>query len=60
MVPVDGFFEYGIAALRGAAVMMVLAIWALVVNSTCAVDVFSSGTDEEVTIPDHHQQKEAA
>lgn len=34
MVPVNGFFEYGIAALLGAVGMIVLSIWALVSDDT--------------------------
>jgi len=30
MAPVGGFFEYGIAALLGAAVMLGFSIWSLV------------------------------
>ena len=30
MIPVTGFFEYGIAALLGVVIMMALGMWALV------------------------------
>lgn len=30
MVPVNGFIEYGIAALLGAVGMIALSIWALI------------------------------
>lgn len=60
MVPVSGFFEYGIAALLGAAVMIVLGVWALVDDSAREVNVVSLGADEESAIPDHPLYKKAA
>ena len=59
MEPVSGFFEYGIAALLGAAIMMALGIWALVDES--ARSSSEGSLDEEGTaIPDLPLYKKAA
>ena len=34
MVPVNGFFEYGIAALLGSVGMIALSIWALIADDS--------------------------
>ncbi|GEM_PF-1028982 len=60
MVPVSGFFEYGIAALLGVAIMMGLGIWALVGEDSCRIDEGSVGTDGETVIPAHPLYKKAA
>ena len=53
MLPVSGFFEYGIAALLGAAVMLALGIWGLVTDG-------NREGSEEAEIPDHPLHKKAA
>jgi len=59
MVPVSRFFEYGIAALLGVAIMMALGVWALVSES--ARSSSEGSLDEEGTaIPDFPLYKKAA
>ena len=60
MVPVSGFFEYGIAALLGVAIMMGLAIWALVGEDSRQTDEGSMGADGETMIPDYPLYRKAA
>ncbi|MCI0528305.1 MAG: hypothetical protein L0Y56_12770 [Nitrospira sp.] len=60
MVPVSGFFEYGIAALLGVVVMMSLGIWALVGEDSYRIDEDSVGTDGETVAPEYPLYKKAA
>ena len=60
MVPINGFFEYGIAALLGAAVMIVLGILALVGEANCEADESSVGADRGTVVPDYPFYKKAA
>ncbi len=60
MVPVSGFFEYGIAALLGVAIMMGLGIWALVGEGSRQADEGSVGADGETIIPEYPLYRKAA
>ena len=60
MIPVNGFFEYGIAALLGAAAMMVLCVWSLVADSNRETNEGSLEGYEETATPDHTLYKKAA
>ncbi len=60
MVPVNGFFEYGIAALLGVAIMMGLGIWALVGEASRRADEGSVGADGETMIPEYPLYRKAA
>ena len=60
MLPVSGFFEYGIAALVGAAAMLALGIWSLVADSNREINEGSLEGYEETATPDHTLYKKAA
>jgi len=60
MIPDGGFFEYGIAALVGAAAMLALGIWGLVAEGAREGSEGCLGADEETVNPDHPLYKKAA
>jgi hypothetical protein len=60
MLPVNGFFEYGIAALLGGVGMIGLSIWALVTDGTRKYDDQDVRTEQKTEAPKDVLYKKAA
>jgi hypothetical protein len=57
MIPVNGFFEYGLAALLGAVGMIGLSVWSLITDEKSK---HSMEDDLETSIPKSISYKKAA
>jgi len=60
MIPINGFLEYGIMALLGAAGMVGLTIWTLASPQTKQSKVISLIPQVKISDPEAFQYKKAA
>jgi hypothetical protein len=60
MIQLNGFFEYGIAALLGAVGMIGLSIWALISDDVREYNKQAMKTNPETTAPSDLPHKKAA
>jgi hypothetical protein len=60
MIPINGFFEYGIMALLGGVGMVGLTIWTLASNQATESKEIILKSDEEISDLEVFQYKKAA
>jgi hypothetical protein len=51
MMPINGFFEYGIAALLGAAGMIAFSVWMLIEEGSHFKGEQSADDESETKVP---------